>query len=44
VFIGEGPGHDEDVQGLPFVGRAGKLLTQMIEAMGLTRDEFIFAM
>ena len=39
VFIGEGPGHDEDVQGLPFVGRAGKLLTQMIEAMGLRRDE-----
>ena len=39
VFVGEGPGHDEDVQGLPFVGRAGKLLTQMIEAMGLTRDE-----
>jgi uracil-DNA glycosylase len=39
VFIGEGPGHDEDVQGLPFVGRAGKLLTQMIEAMGLTREQ-----
>ena len=39
VFVGEGPGHDEDVQGLPFVGRAGKLLTQMIEAMGLTRDD-----
>ena len=39
VFIGEGPGHDEDVQGLPFVGRAGKLLTQMIEAMGLHRDD-----
>lgn len=38
VFVGEGPGHDEDVQGLPFVGRAGKLLTQMIEAMGLQRD------
>jgi len=38
VFVGEGPGHDEDVQGLAFVGRAGKLLTQMIEAMGLTRD------
>jgi len=37
VFVGEGPGHDEDVQGLPFVGRAGKLLTQMIEAMGLER-------
>src|SRR6266581_1087214 len=39
VFIGEGPGHDEDVQGLPFVGRAGKLLTQMIEAMGLQRRD-----
>jgi DNA polymerase len=39
VFVGEGPGHDEDMQGLPFVGRAGKLLTQMIEAMGLTRDQ-----
>ncbi|MGB2621913.1 MAG: uracil-DNA glycosylase [Candidatus Acidiferrum sp.] len=39
VFIGEGPGHDEDVQGLPFVGRAGKLLTQMIEAMGLQRKD-----
>jgi DNA polymerase len=38
VFVGEGPGHDEDLQGLAFVGRAGKLLTQMIEAMGLTRD------
>ena len=39
VFVGEGPGHDEDVQGLPFVGRAGKLLTQMIEAMGLQRAD-----
>ena len=39
VFIGEGPGADEDVQGLPFVGRAGKLLTQMIEAMGLQRKD-----
>src|ERR1700674_3477398 len=39
VFVGEGPGHDEDVQGLPFVGRAGKLLTQMIEAMGLQRNQ-----
>lgn len=37
VFVGEGPGRDEDAQGLPFVGRAGKLLTQMIEAMGLQR-------
>jgi uracil-DNA glycosylase family 4 len=39
VFVGEGPGHDEDLQGLPFVGRAGKLLTQMIEAMGLARED-----
>jgi uracil-DNA glycosylase len=39
VFVGEGPGHDEDMQGLPFVGRAGKLLTQMIEAMGLQRKD-----
>jgi uracil-DNA glycosylase len=39
VFVGEGPGRDEDVQGLPFVGRAGKLLTQMIEAMGLQRQD-----
>lgn len=39
VFVGEGPGADEDMQGLPFVGRAGKLLTQMIEAMGLKRGE-----
>jgi DNA polymerase len=39
VFIGEGPGHDEDIQGEPFVGRAGKLLTQMIEAMGLKRGD-----
>jgi uracil-DNA glycosylase len=39
VFIGEGPGADEDKQGLPFVGRAGKLLTQMIEAMGLQRSD-----
>jgi len=39
VFVGEGPGHDEDIQGEPFVGRAGKLLTQMIEAMGLRRAD-----
>jgi uracil-DNA glycosylase len=39
VFVGEGPGHDEDIQGEPFVGRAGKLLTQMIEAMGLRRQD-----
>jgi DNA polymerase len=39
VFVGEGPGRDEDMQGEPFVGRAGKLLTQMIEAMGLRRED-----
>jgi len=39
VFVGEGPGHDEDIQGEPFVGRAGKLLTQMIEAMSLRRQD-----
>jgi DNA polymerase len=39
VFVGEGPGRDEDIQGEPFVGRAGKLLTQMIEAMGLRRPD-----
>ena len=43
VFVGEGPGRDEDEQGLPFVGRAGKLLTQMIEAMGLQRKEVYIA-
>ncbi len=39
VFVGEGPGRDEDAQGIPFVGRAGQLLTQMIEAMGLRRSD-----
>ncbi|MGA9885310.1 MAG: uracil-DNA glycosylase [Candidatus Acidiferrales bacterium] len=39
VFVGEGPGRDEDEQGEPFVGRAGKLLTQMIEAMCLRRQD-----
>jgi uracil-DNA glycosylase len=43
IFVGEGPGHDEDIQGLPFVGRAGKLLTQMIEAMGLQRKDVYIA-
>jgi uracil-DNA glycosylase family 4 len=43
LFVGEGPGHDEDMQGLPFVGRAGKLLTQMIEAMGLAREDVYIA-
>jgi uracil-DNA glycosylase family 4 len=38
-FVGEGPGADEDAQGLPFVGAAGQLLDKMIAAMGLGRDE-----
>jgi len=43
MFVGEGPGADEDVQGEPFVGRAGQLLTKMIEAMGYRRDEVYIA-
>ena len=39
VFVGEGPGVEEDRQGLPFVGRAGQLLTRMIEAIQMRRDE-----
>lgn len=39
VFVGEAPGADEDLTGEPFVGRAGKLLTKMIEAMGYTREQ-----
>ncbi len=39
VFVGEAPGHDEDLQGEPFVGAAGQLLTRIIEAMELTRDQ-----
>jgi DNA polymerase len=39
VFIGEAPGEEEDLQGRPFVGRAGKLLDQMIESIGLRRKE-----
>lgn len=39
VFVGEAPGADEDKQGLPFVGRAGQLLTKIIEAMGMKREE-----
>lgn len=39
MFIGEGPGADEDMQGMAFVGAAGQLLTKMISAMKLTRDE-----
>jgi DNA polymerase len=43
VFVGEGPGRDEDLKGEPFVGRAGQLLTQMIEAMGLKREQVYIA-
>ncbi len=43
MFIGEAPGANEDKEGEPFVGRAGKLLTKMIEAMGLRRDEVYIA-
>ncbi len=39
VFVGEGPGREEDLQGLPFIGRAGQLLTRIIEAMGLKRSQ-----
>lgn len=39
VFVGEAPGREEDLQGLPFVGEAGALLTRIIEAMGLTRKD-----
>jgi uracil-DNA glycosylase family 4 len=43
MFIGEGPGADEDQQGLPFVGRAGQLLNNMIGAMGLKREQVYIA-
>ena len=43
MFIGEAPGHDEDLQGEPFVGRAGQLLNRIIEAMGLRREDVYIA-
>jgi DNA polymerase len=43
MFVGEGPGADEDVQGVPFVGKAGQLLNNMIAAMGLAREEVYIA-
>lgn len=43
MFIGEAPGHDEDLQGEPFVGRAGQLLTDIIKAMKLSREEVYIA-
>ena len=43
MFVGEAPGADEDEQGVPFVGRAGQLLTKIIEAIGLSRDDVYIA-
>ena len=43
MFVGEAPGRDEDLQGKPFVGRAGKLLGKIIEAMGLKREDVYIA-
>ncbi len=43
MFVGEGPGADEDASGLPFVGKSGQLLTNMIQAMGLARDQVYIA-
>lgn len=43
MFVGEAPGHDEDLEGIPFVGRAGQLLTRIIEAINLTRDDVYIA-
>jgi uracil-DNA glycosylase len=43
MFVGEGPGADEDIQGEPFVGRAGQLLTKIIEAIGLKREDVYIA-
>lgn len=39
MFVGEAPGHEEDIQGMPFVGEAGALLTKIIEAMGIRRED-----
>jgi len=43
MFVGEGPGAEEDKQGIPFVGRAGQLLTRLVEGIGLTRDQVYIA-
>ncbi len=43
MFVGEGPGEQEDLKGEPFVGRAGQLLTQLIEGIGLTRGDVYIA-
>ncbi len=42
LFLGEGPGADEDIQGKPFVGRAGQLLTKIIQAMNLDREKDVY--
>jgi DNA polymerase len=43
MFVGEAPGYHEDVQGVPFVGQSGQLLTSLLEGIGLTRDEVFIA-
>jgi len=43
MFVGEGPGEQEDLNGEPFVGRAGRLLTSLVEGIGLSRDEVYIA-
>ena len=43
MFIGEGPGADEDMQGIPFVGKAGKLMNMAFEALDINRDEIYIA-
>jgi len=42
MIIGEGPGHDEDVQGIPFVGKSGQLLDKILSACGFTREEHVY--
>ena len=43
MFVGEGPGADEDASGVPFVGKSGQLLTNMLQAMGLPREQVYIA-
>jgi DNA polymerase len=43
MFVGEAPGADEDIHGIPFIGRAGQLLTKIIEAIGMTREDVYIA-
>lgn len=43
VFVGEGPGKQEDLQGVPFIGRSGKLLTEMLGSIGLSREDIYIA-